>query len=90
MPHARRDWRTHPPVSVDPAIVGPALERAILEMLPEVVEIVLEKALATSRPFRDLIEVAVEDAVRAEIAVIARRVIRERLAEIEAAGDEPG
>jgi hypothetical protein len=36
------------------------------------------------------VEVAVDEAVRAQIGPIARRVIQERLAEIEAAGDENG
>jgi CheY-like chemotaxis protein len=85
-----RDWRSYPPVSVDPAVVGPAVERAILEVLPLVVEAVLAKALQTSQPFRDLVEVAVDEAVRAQVGAIARRVIRERLAEIEAGGDDPG
>ncbi len=84
-----RDWRSHPPVRVDTHVVIPALERVILEVLPEVVEVVLHKALSSSPAFRDLVEVAVEDAVRAQIGAIARRVIRERLAEIEAGGDEP-
>lgn len=85
-----RDWRTHPPVSVDPAVVGPAVERAILELLPEVVEIVLAKAFVSSRSVRDLLEVAVDEAVRDQLPAIARRVLRERLAEIEAGGDESG
>jgi CheY-like chemotaxis protein len=85
-----RDWRTHPPVRVDPAVVGPAIERAILEVLPEVVEIVLAKAFSSSRSFQDLLEVAVDEAVRAQLPAIARKVIRERLAEIEAAGEDSG
>jgi CheY-like chemotaxis protein len=83
-----REWRSHPPVRVDPEVVGPAIERAILEVLPEVVEIVLNKALLRSPTLRDLVEVAVDEAVRAQIGPIARRVVRERLAEIEASGDE--
>ena len=79
-----RDWQQLPLVQVDPAGVGPAIERAILEVLPEVVEIVLRKALTSSRTFRDLVEVAVDDAVRDQVPDIARRVIRERLAELEA------
>ncbi|MDP2311801.1 MAG: response regulator [Pseudomonadota bacterium] len=85
-----REWRSHPPVRVDPEVVGPALERAILEVLPEVVEIILNKALLRSPALRDLIEVAVDEAVRAQIGPIARRVIRERLAEIEAGGEDVG
>ncbi|MDP2305934.1 MAG: response regulator [Pseudomonadota bacterium] len=85
-----REWRSHPPVRVDPDVVGPALERAILEVLPEVVEVILNKALSRSPALRDLIEVAVDEAVRAQIGPIARRVIRERLAEIEAGGEDAG
>ncbi len=78
-----RDWRGAPPVQVDPEVVGPALERAILAVLPEVVEAVLNKAIVTSPAFRELVEVAVEDTLREELPAIARRVIRERLAEVE-------
>lgn len=78
-----RDWRTLPPVAVDPAVVGPAMERAILAILPEVVEAVLNKAIGTSPAFREMVEVAVEEALREELPSIARRVIRERMAEIE-------
>ena len=78
----------YPPVRVDPAVVQPAVERAILEVLPEVVEVVLRQALATSPGFRDLVEAAVDEAVRAQLAPIARSVVRERLAELEAASDE--
>ncbi len=78
-----RDWRLLPPVAVDPEVVGPAMERAILAILPEVVEAVLNKAIATSPAFREMVEVAVEEALREELPAIARRVIRERMAEIE-------
>ncbi len=81
-----RDWRTHPPVTVDPAVVAPAVERAILAVLPEVVEAVLNKAILSSAPFREMVEVAVEEALREELPAITRRVIRERMAEIERAG----
>lgn len=85
-----RDWQQLPLVRVDPEVVGPALERAILEVLPEVVEAVLRKALTSSRSFRDLIELAVDDAVRDQVPDIARRVIRERLAELEASRTDEG
>jgi len=85
-----RDWRTWPRVQVDPAVVAPAVERAILEVLPEVVEVVLAKALGSSRSFRDLVAVAVDEAVREQLPGIARRVVRERLLEIEnSVPDEP-
>jgi hypothetical protein len=83
-----RDWKALPPVRVDPAVVMPAVERAILEVLPEVVEVVLRQALATSPAFRDLVEAAVDEAVRAQLGPIARSVVRERLAEIEAASED--
>lgn len=60
--------RTQPePVSVDPDVVGPALERAILEVLPEVVEGVLRNTLVSSPDFRDLVAEAVQKAVREEM-----------------------
>lgn len=78
-----RDWRSVPPVKVDPTVVAPAMERAILAILPEVVESVLNKAIATSPAFREMLEVAVEDVVRQELPALARKFVRERLAEIE-------
>jgi DNA-binding NarL/FixJ family response regulator len=84
-----RDYKTWPAVRVDPAVVGPAMERAILEVLPVVVETVLRNTLQTSPAFRELIEAAVDEAVRQRIGPIARRVVRERLLELEgSAGDE--
>lgn len=82
-----RDWSTFPPVRVDPEVVGPAMERAILAVLPQVVEVVLNKAIATSPAFRELLEQAVMEAVREELPAMARRVIRERMAEIEKRGE---
>jgi hypothetical protein len=43
-----RDYEELPRVAVDPAVVGPAVEQAILEVLPEVVETVLRRTLETS------------------------------------------
>ncbi len=78
-----RDFHELEPVAVDPEVVGPALERAILEVLPEVVQRVLRHSLESSPNFRDLIEVAVEEAVRSQLPEIAERVVRERLRERE-------
>ena len=78
-----RDYQQLEPVAVDPEVVGPALERAILEVLPEVVQRVLRHSLAASPAFRDILEVAVEDAVRAQLPEIAERVVKERLRERE-------
>lgn len=63
-----RDFRQPEPVSVDPEVVGPALERAILAVLPEVVEGVLRNALVSSPEFRDIVSAAVEKAVKEELA----------------------
>jgi hypothetical protein len=68
---------------VDTDTVGPALERAIMEVLPEVVEAVLRNALVTSPAFRELLSVAVEEAVRAQLPAIASRVVEDRLAILE-------
>lgn len=62
-----RDPRAPEPVAVDPAVVGPALERAILEVLPEVVEAVLRSSLSADPDFRGLVEKAVQDAVAARM-----------------------
>jgi CheY-like chemotaxis protein len=63
-----RDFRSPDPVSVDPAVVGPALEKAILEVLPEVVESVLRAQLASKTPLRSVVESAVRDAVAAHLS----------------------
>lgn len=82
-----RDYQQLEPVAVDPEVIGPALERAILEVLPEVVQRVLRHSLSSSPDFRDLVEVAVEDAVRAQLPEIAERVVQERLREREQRDD---
>ncbi len=79
-----RDYAQVPLVRVDPAVVGPAMERAILEVLPEVVEVVLRRALHSSQSFRDLVETAVDDAVRAQLPALAERLVAERIRELEA------
>jgi len=69
--------------------LNPAVEQAVLEVLPEVVEAVWRRALQSSAAFRELVEVAVDEAVRAHLPAMARRIIRERIAEIEGGdGDE--
>lgn len=84
-----RDYRQVPLVRVDPEIVGPAVERAILEVLPEVVEAVLRTALGSSTAFRDLVAASVDESVRESLPDIATRVVRERLAQLEARADSP-
>lgn len=63
-----RDYEDLPRVAVDPAVVGPAVEQAILEVLPEVVETVLRRTLETSGTLRDIVDAAVEEAVRKAIS----------------------
>ncbi len=58
-----------------------------MEVLPEVVEAVLRQALVSSPAFRDLVSVAVEEAVRNQLPAIAARVVEARLAEIESSSD---
>lgn len=78
-----RAYQDVPVVAVDPSVVGPALEGAIMAVLPEVVEALLRKSLVTSPAFRELVAVAVEDAVRAQLPAIASRVVEDRLAVLE-------
>lgn len=74
-----RDYRSAPPVTVDPQLIGPPLERAILEVLPEVVEAVLSQAVHHSPAFRDLVTLAVEDAVRLELERVVQRAVDQAL-----------
>ncbi len=73
-----RDYREAEPVVVDPEVVMPALERAVLEVLPEVVEGILRSALGSSQSFRDLVVAAVDESVRSMTPEIARQVIAEQ------------
>ncbi len=70
-----RDHRPPKVVSVDPLVVGPALERAILEVLPEVVEGALRTALASSPDFRQVVTEAVQDVLQARLPEITDRVM---------------
>ena len=84
-----RDYRQVPLVRVDPEVVGPAVERAILEVLPEVVEAILRHALGSSTAFRELVAASVDETVRDALPDLATRVVRERLAQLEASVDSP-
>jgi CheY-like chemotaxis protein len=68
-----RDYDELPRVAVDPAVVGPAIEQAILEVLPEVVETVLRRTLETSGALRTIVEAAVDEAVKRKLAERAKR-----------------
>ncbi len=84
-----RDYRQVPLVRVDPDVISPAVERAILEVLPEVVEAVLRTALGSSNAFRDLVAAAVDESVREALPEIATRAVRERLAQLEERSSTP-
>ena len=64
-----------------------ALERAVLDVLPEVVEAVLRQALHGSPAFRDLVSAAVAEAVAETVPEVATRLVKARLAELEDAAD---
>lgn len=68
---------------VDPSLI-PVVERVVQEVLPEVVEAVLSQALHRSPAFRDLVRLTVEETVRERLPVLARSLVQQRLAELEA------
>lgn len=78
-----RDYQQLEVVAVDPEVVGPAMERAILEVLPVVVQRLLRHSLSTSPEFRDLVEHAVADAVRTQLRELVEETVRERVRERE-------
>lgn len=80
-----RSYAEVPMVQVDPKVVGPALERAVMEVIPEVVEAVLRNALSTSPAFRGLVEVAAREAVDERLPGMLRELVQERIAALEAA-----
>ena len=82
-----RNYDDLPLVAVDPEVVAPALERAVLDVLPEVVEAVLRQALHGSPAFRDLVSAAVAEAVADTVPEVATRLVKARLAELEDAAD---
>lgn len=67
LPRDPREAHRPEPVAVDPKVVGPALERAVLEVLPEVVEGVLRTALLSSPAFRELVAEAVHDVLEGRL-----------------------
>ncbi len=78
-----RDYQQLEPVAVDPEVVGPAMERAILEVLPVVVQRLLRHNLSASPDFRDLVEQAVAEAVRTQLRELVEDTVRERVRERE-------
>jgi CheY-like chemotaxis protein len=80
-----RDYAELPVVAVDPAVVTPALERAVLEVLPEVVDSLLRNALQSSPAFRELVAAAVAESVQAQLPALIERIVHARLGASEAA-----
>ena len=79
-----RDFRELAAPGASAEALKPALERAVMEVLPEVVESVLRRVLQTSPAFRDLVEVAVDEVVRDHLPTIAKQMVQDRMAELEA------
>lgn len=71
---------------VDPGLI-PVVERVVQEVLPEVVEAVMVQSLYRSKSFRELLKLAVAEAVEQQLLGVVERLVRERLAEIEAQAD---
>ena len=75
------------PVVVDPAVIGPALESAILAVLPEVVESVLRHNVVASAPFQRAVDASVRSLLDERLEGIVSKVVRERDRRIETDGD---
>ena len=65
-------------MTVDPLVVGPALERAVLDVLPEVVEGALRTALSSSPEFRQMVAEAVSEVLATRLPEIADRVLAQQ------------
>jgi len=75
------DYQEIPPVRVDREEISVALERAVLAVLPEVLEVVLTKALIQPGKPRAAVEQAVAAAVSEQLPAVLERSLRERLGE---------
>ena len=77
------DYDELPPVRIDREEISVALERAVLAVLPEVIEAVLSKSLAQPSRSRTVIEQAVARAVDEKLPGVVERALRDRLGERE-------
>jgi CheY-like chemotaxis protein len=75
------DYESLPPVHIDREEVSVALERAVLAVLPEVLEAILHKSLDNPTRLRALLRQAVEQSVQDQLPVVVDRALRERLGE---------
>jgi CheY-like chemotaxis protein len=77
------DYDEIPPVRVDREEISVGLERAVLAVLPEVLEAVLDKALTQPGRLRSLVEQATAQAVAEQLPAALERALQERLGERE-------
>jgi CheY-like chemotaxis protein len=75
------DYEEIPPVRIDREEISVALERAVLAVLPEVLEALLAKVLVQQGRGRAVLEEAVAQAVGDQLPDVVERVLRERLDE---------
>ena len=75
------DYDEIPPVRIDREEISVALERAVLAVLPEVLEALLAKALVQPGRSRAVVEAAVAQAVGEQLPDVVEQVLRERLDE---------
>ncbi len=77
------DYDEIPPVRVDREEISVGLERAVLAVLPEVIEAVLDKALTQPGRLRSVVERATAQAVARQLPLVLEKALRERLGENE-------
>ncbi len=75
------DYEDIPPVRIDRDTVSVALERAVLAVLPEVLEAILHKSLDQPTRIRALVQQAVQQAVQDQLPGVVDKALRERLGE---------
>jgi len=71
------DYATLPPVKVDRAEISVGLERAVLAVLPEVVEVIIDKALREPGRLRDVLEGSIATAVADALPEVLERQVRQ-------------
>ncbi len=77
------DYDEIPPVRIDREEISVALERAVLAVLPEVVEAVLDKAITQPGRVRAVVDEIVAGAVAEQLPAVLERSLRERLGEAD-------
>ena len=75
------DYEELPPVRIDREEISVALERAVLAVLPEVLEAVLDKAVSQPGRSRAIIDELVSAAVAEQLPAVLEHSLRERLGE---------